>query len=170
MWLLGHCCAVPPILNPQTLSRHFCAAPAHRFASCPSSWPTVLRAQLRSLPTIAPPNYAAGPQLPRPIAQLAHKPSPTRHQTMANPPQPAPNLPTRFPNFTSHAKILKFTNLLGSLPLSRPPSIPIWFAAGPKCLPTFYLSSEHPPPDLQQAPSVPPTRIAAISAFSRRLQ
>ena len=42
--LSGHFCAVPPNTNPHTLSRRFCAVPAHRFDSCPSSWPTVLRA------------------------------------------------------------------------------------------------------------------------------
>ena len=59
---------------------------------------------------------------------------------MANPSQSAPNLPTRFPNFTSHAKILKFTNLLGSPPLSRP-RVSLHLVCGrPQVSPYFYLT------------------------------
>ena len=59
---------------------------------------------------------------------------------MANPSQSAPNLPTRFPNFTSHAKILKFTNLLGSPPLSGP-RVSLHLVCGrPQMSPYFYLT------------------------------
>ena len=109
-----------------------------------------------------PPNYAAGPELPRPIAQLATNP-PQLATKRCKPSQPAPNLPKRFPNFTTHAKVLKFTNLLGSPPLSQldeAPSIPPPGLRQAPSVPLLglplYLSPEHPPPDLQQAPSVPP--------------
>ena len=141
MWLLSR----SPVISVQFLQ--ICILRRSRDISAQCQPTDSLAAHLAG-PQSCAPNYAAGPQLPAqlrgrptvapPNCTAGHKPSPTRHQTMANPPQPAPNLPKRFPNFTSHANILKFTNLLLSPPLSRRsceyPSKR--FVAGPKCPPT----------------------------------
>ena len=128
------------------------------------------------------PNYAAGPQLPCPITQLAHKPSPTRHQTMANPPQPAPNLPKRFPNFRQPRQNSEVYEPLRKSPtfskkprvslhlvcgrpqvspyfLSKPRTSPTRFAAGPECPPHS---------DRSDLSSLVPASTEAQSHFTRR--
>ena len=122
--LSGHFCAAPVPLDmyPQTLSRHFCACQptdslAAHLAHSPARPIKLALNELHSWPT-------------NPLPFVTK-----RWQT-----QSAPNLPTRFPNFTSHAKILKFTNLLGSPPLSGP-RVSLHLVCGrPQVSPYFYLT------------------------------
>ena len=156
-------------MYPQTLSRHFCAVPAHRFASCPSSWPTVLRAQLRSWPTIA-----------RPITRQAHSCPAQLHswpQTLPNSPpndgKPSPTSakpPEAVSKFHQPRQHSEVYEPLRKSPTFSTPSLP---PPGLRQAPSVPLLLSKPlasPARFAAAPECPPTRIAAISAFSCRLQ
>ena len=123
-----------------------------------------------------PPNYAAGPELPRPIAQLATnppqlatkrcKPSPTS----AKPPEAV----SKFHQPRQSSEVYQPFRKSPTFSTRRSPEYPsTWFAAGPKCPPTRIATLSKPrasPTRFAAGPECPPTRIAAISAFSCRLQ
>ena len=152
--LSGHFCAVPPILNPQTLSRHFCAAPAHRFASC----------HLAGAQSCAP-DYAAGPQTLPNSPPNDGKPSPAS----AKPPEAV----SKFHQPRQNSEV--YEPLRKSPTFSTKPRVSLHLVCcRPQVSPYsdchFYLSPEHPPPDLQQSPSVPPLALPPLSRPSPDLQ
>ena len=114
------------------------------------------------------PNYAAGPQLPCPITQLAHKPSPTRHQTMANPPQPAPNLPKRFPNFRQPRQNSEVYEPLRKSPtFSKKPRVSLHLVCGRPQVSPYFLSKPRTSHPICSRPRVSPPLGSQRSQLSR---